>query len=100
MNVSMRRAARILAAAGAALALAACSKGLSGVYGERDGVHLEFHSNGKVEITLLGMTQEGTYVVEDGKVKVTNGTQGTLVMAIDDKGCLNGGFLLGKLCKV
>lgn len=78
--------------------LSACGKGLSGTYGKKGEVTMAFHSNGKVELDILGPTQEATYVVEDGKVKV-NGAQGTMVLRIDDKGCLEGGAMLGKLCK-
>jgi hypothetical protein len=79
--------------------LSACGNSLSGTYGEKRGVNFEFHSNGKVELDVIGPIQEATYVVEDGKVKITNGNQGTMVLKIDDKGCLDGGIMFGKLCK-
>lgn len=78
--------------------LTACGNSLSGTYGE-GATSMAFHSNGKVEIQFMGMVQEASYVVEDGKVKVRTPKEGTMVMKIDDKGCLDGGFLLGKLCK-
>jgi hypothetical protein len=28
------------------------------------------------------------------------GSQGTMVLKIDDKGCLDGGMMMGKLCKL
>ncbi len=49
--------------------LAAFGSGLSGIYGQKGGVTFEFHSNGKVEVDVLGTVQEATYVVEVGKVK-------------------------------
>ena len=79
--------------------LAACGNSLSGTYGKKGEVNFEFHSNGKVELDVIGPIQEATYVVEDGKVKITNGSQGTMVLRIDDKGCLDGGVMMGKLCK-
>ena len=85
----------------ATLTLAACGNSLSGTYGKKDGVKMQFHSNGKVEISAMGMTQESTYVVEDGKVKLGAGEgKGALVMKIDDKGCLEGGMFYGTMCKL
>ena len=78
--------------------LSACGNGLSGTYGKKGEVNFEFHSNGKVELDILGPIQEGTYVVEDGKVKIS-GAQGTMVLRIDDTGCLEGDVMMGKLCK-
>jgi hypothetical protein len=78
--------------------LVACGNGLSGVYVSAQGMQMEFHSNGKVEMGAMGMAQEGTYAVEDGKAKISVAGQ-TMIMKIDDKGCLEGGFALGKLCK-
>jgi hypothetical protein len=82
-----------------ALLLSGCGKSLSGTYGKKGGVSFEFHSNGKVELDVIGPIQEATYVVEDGKVKITNGIHGTIVLKIDEKGCLDGGFMFGRLCK-
>jgi hypothetical protein len=83
----------------AALALlAGCSDSLSGTYGRKGDVNFEFHSNGKVDLDVIGPVQEGTYVVEDGKVKITNANS-TVVFKIDDKGCLHGGAMFGTLCK-
>lgn len=79
--------------------LGACGSGLSGTYGEKGGVNFEFHSNGKVDLDILGPVQEASYVVEGDKVKITNGQQGTMVLRIDANGCLDGGALMGKLCK-
>ena len=99
MNRSrMPRIATLLAAAPLTLLLG-CGNSLSGTYGQKGGVSFEFHSNGKVELDVIGPVQEATYVVEDGKVKITSGSQGTMVLKIDDKGCLDGGLMMGKLCK-
>jgi hypothetical protein len=79
--------------------LSGCGNGLSGTYGKKGEVSFEFHSNGKVELDVIGPIQEATYVVEDGKVKITGAGQGTLVFRIDDQGCLDGGAMMGRLCK-
>ena len=94
----LRRTALLLVAAPLALLLG-CGNSLSGTYGKKGEVNFEFHSNGKVDLDVIGPIQEATYVVEDGKVKITNGSQGTMVLRIDDKGCLDGGVMMGKLCK-
>jgi hypothetical protein len=100
MNASVFRRGLSIAIAAATLAsLVACGNSLSGTYGKKGEVSFEFHSNGKVELDILGPIQEATYVVDDGKVKITNGSQGTMVLRIDDKGCLDGGVMMGKLCK-
>jgi hypothetical protein len=99
MHRSVTRRPAYLMIATPLVFLLGCSKSLSGTYGEKGGVSFEFHSNGKVELDVLGPKQEATYVVEDGKVKISNGTQGTMVLDIDDKGCLDGGAMMGKLCK-
>jgi hypothetical protein len=98
-DTTISRTAATLLAASAALLLAACGNSLSGTYGKKGEVNFEFHSNGKVELDILGPIQEASYVVEDGKVKISNAGQGTMVLKIDDKGCLDGGVMMGKLCK-
>ena len=98
MNTDSRKA-RIAAAMVLAALLAACGSSLSGTYGSKnDGAQFEFKSNGKVELNILGMIQEASYVVEDRKVKIAT-AQGVQVMNIDAQGCLDGGFMLGKLCR-
>ena len=85
----------------AALALAACGSSVDGTYTASAGGffdHLRFASGGKVEVTFMGMTKEGTYVVEDRKVKVSIGNDNQ-VFSIDDKGCLVGGGPIGTYCK-
>lgn len=83
-----------------AILLAGCGNALSGKYGDAKGANLNFRSNGKVELDFFGPIQEAAYVVEDGQVRISGaGNAGTLILKIDDKGCLDGGAMLGKLCK-
>ena len=95
----MSRLAPALFGVVSVLAQATCGNSPSGTDGKKGGVSFEFHSNGKVELDVIGPIQEATYVVEDGKVKISNGTQGMMVPKIDDKGCLDPGVMMGKLCK-
>ena len=85
------------------MVLAACGSGssLDGVYsGENTGFldKIEFVGGDKAELTFMGMTKEATYVVEEGKVKINQAGEIT-VLRIDDAGCLDGGGILGKYCK-
>ena len=98
MTATIARVALATLIPAAALMLSACGDSISGTYGETKGVNMTFNSKGKVELDVLGPIQEGTYVVEDGKVKVTAAGQ-TMVLRIDDKGCLDSGAMMGKLCK-
>lgn len=98
MRTRLNRSAPLALATLCIAMLSACGNGLSGTYGKKGNVNFEFHSNGKVELDILGPIQEATYVVEDGKVKI-GVAQGTMVLRIDDKGCLDGGAMMGKLCK-
>ena len=59
---------------------------------------LEFKSGGKVELSFMGAIQEGSFVVEDQRVKITNAGS-TQIFRIDDKGCLDAGAILGRYCK-
>ncbi len=81
------------------LGLAGCGNGLSGTYGKKGEVSFQFQSNGKVELDVIGPVQEATYVVEGDKVKISSATIGTMVLRIDKEGCLDGGAMMGKLCK-
>lgn len=99
MRCIHHRPARAILALGAFGLVAGCGDTLSGTYGDKGGVSFEFHRNGKVELDVIGPVQEASYVVEDGKVKITHGNQGTMVLKIDERGCLDGGFMLGRLCK-
>jgi hypothetical protein len=98
MSPSRTRFATTTAAVSALMLLGGCGNSLSGTYGKKGDVSFEFHSNGKVELDILGPIQEANYVVEDGKVKIS-AAQGTMVLRIDEKGCLDGGAMMGKLCK-
>lgn len=99
--MSVRATTRLAVAILAGL-LAACGSGIDGTYlSEGDGFFesLTFKSGGKVEITFMGMTKEGDYELEGGKkVKITMGGD-TQILTIDDKGCLDGGGLIGRYCK-
>ena len=82
-----------------------CGGGMKGAYtsnGRSFGgaiiSDITFNSGNKVEITALGMTQEGTYVLEGNKVKITVSGD-TTIMSVDEQGCINGGGVLGKFCK-
>lgn len=79
--------------------LGGCSDSLSGTYGKKGEVNFEFHADGKVDLDVIGPVQEANYVVEDGKVKISNTRIGTMVMKIDAAGCLDGGAMMGTLCK-
>jgi hypothetical protein len=83
------------------VALVGCGKKLSGTYTPSDnGIFekLTFTSGNKVEITVFGSTSEVSYEVDGNKLKITNAGQ-TQVFTIDDKGCLDGGGMIGKYCK-
>jgi hypothetical protein len=83
------------------LACAGCGSGVEGKYlGGDQGFFesMEFKSDGKVEITFMGSIREGTYVVEDDRVKVTAGGD-TQIFTVRDDGCLAGGGLVGTYCK-
>lgn len=92
-----------LAAAAAALLLAGCSGGPSGEYSDKSGMMTyKFKSGGKVEISVkaagIQQTVEMDYMYEEGKVKV--GAGGAMqVIAMDKDGCLEGGIVVGKLCR-
>ena len=85
--------------------LAGCGSRLSGTYstvpaGEGLYKQIKFISGSKAELTIFvtDQTIEGPYVVEGDKVKITAGGQ-TQVFTIDKNGWLNGGEMIGKLCK-
>ena len=84
----------------AALALG-CGPSVSGTYsGEGTGFleKIEFRDDEKVELTFMGMTKEGTYEIEDDRVKINNGGEITILKITDDD-CLEGGGFIGKYCK-
>ena len=95
---------KISIAACLALLAAACSPGISGTYKPAGSgaifQSLTFKSGGKVEIAVFGAVVEGTYEVEDGKVKLT-GPEGSRLMTIDGD-CIDGGtglIGLGRYCR-
>ena len=82
-----------------------CGGGLNGTYipaGMSFGgaliSNVRFNSANKVEVTAMGTTHEGTYVLDGKKVKITVSGD-TTIMTIDDNGCLDAGGMIGKLCK-
>jgi hypothetical protein len=82
-----------------------CSGGLNGSYapvGQTFGGMLisdvTFNSAHKVEVTAMGMTHEGTYVLDGKRVKITVSGD-TTIMTIDDQGCLYAGEVMVKFCK-
>ena len=84
-----------------ALGLLACGGGLSGTYtgdGNSFFESLAFRSDGKVDITWMGTTREGTYEVDGERVAISSGGD-TQVFTIDSQGCVDGGGLIGRYCK-
>lgn len=91
----------VLPLAAAGLMLAGCGARVSGVYKPQGATFLDgmnFKSDGKVELTFMTMTREGTFGVDGDRVKVTNGGD-TQIFTVESKGCLDGGRLLGRYCK-
>lgn len=84
-----------------ALLFTSCDTGLSGTYASQGGLinqTLSFKPGGKVEVSAMGITREGTYEVEGKKVKLTVSGD-TTILTIDANGCLDGGGMIGKFCK-
>lgn len=100
----------ILYVALAGLALAGCGQKLSGAYvaagPSAAGASpmgnpyekIEFGSGETVDLTLMGMVHRGTYKIDGKTVAMTIDAQ-SIVFTMDDKGCLDGGQLIGKYCK-
>ena len=92
---------RLFIVVAAGLAVSACGdEGVSGTYKAKGtGIleKLEFTSD-KVDVTGLGETKQGTYMVDGDKVTVTIDGEGQ-IFTRDKEGCLDGGMLLGKYCK-
>jgi hypothetical protein len=85
----------------AAVFLLACGPDLEGVYsGKGTGFleRIEFKDDERVELTFMGMTKEGTFEVEDDKVRINNA--GDVSILRIDGDCLDGGGILGRYCKV
>lgn len=92
---------RLVATLAFAAAAAACGGGIEGIYSGKDTGFLDrlaFKSGGKVELTFMGMTKEGTYELEGDKVKITNGGETHIFTRLED-GCIDGGGILGKYCR-
>lgn len=81
-----------------AMLLSGCGGGLSGRYENHGGSASFTFKGNSVEIEALGQIQVGEYKLEDGKVYISNAGQ-TAAMRIDGKGCIDGGFMFGTLCK-
>ena len=86
--------------------LASCGNKLSGTYnvdanGGMPFKKMNFTSDTKVELTvaITEATAEADYVVEGDKVKITAAGQ-TQIFTIDKNGCLDGGAMIGKFCKL
>jgi|SRR5690606_18554673 len=75
---------------------------LSGTYlGQDDAFYVEnmtFTSSKTVELESGMATVEGTYTIDEDKVKITVGGQ-IHIFTIIDNGCLDGGGMLGTFCK-
>lgn len=73
------------------LLLSGCGQKLEGVYKDDLGVQeYEFTSDGTVYISTIGMTSEGTYEVEDNKVKITKGTNDVAIYSLNKDGSIKG----------
>ena len=98
---------RILVILFAGLVLVGCGQRLSGTYVPSGKApkglgfvfdKFEFGSGDTIDISAFGVMQRGTYKVDGKKVIITVAGQST-VMPLDDKGCVDGGDLIGKYCK-
>lgn len=70
--------------------LAGCSNNLNGVYKDELGIQqYEFKDNGTVYVSTMGITREGTYVVEDKKIKIT-GDGETIIYDLNEDGTIKG----------
>jgi hypothetical protein len=83
--------------------LTACGSGIDGTYLSKDGGRIPsdkivLKSGHKVEITAMGQTKAGNYELEDKKVKIIIAGE-NVIFTIDDKGCLDGGNIVGTFCK-
>lgn len=80
------------------------NKGFLGSLTSRSSVFekLIFSSDNKVQAITHNGIFEGTYVIEESKVKITferDGSSEDFAFIIDDKGCIDGGSNVGKYCK-
>jgi hypothetical protein len=81
------------------LALAGCGGGVSGTYtGSQGMIQSMTFDGGEVEIMSIMGIETGTYEVDGDRLHVT--IQGeTQTLAINDDGCIDGGMMIGVLCK-
>ncbi len=80
--------------------LISCNQ-MKGTYLGTDRSHFDkivFTSNHKVELIFLGSIVEAEYEKEGSQVKI-NTAMGMQILSIDSRGCLDGGFIMGKYCK-
>ncbi|MEZ5558193.1 MAG: hypothetical protein R3E86_06550 [Pseudomonadales bacterium] len=85
----------------ALLLLSGCGSSVEGVYSGKDTGFLdqiELKGDNRAELMFMGTIREGTWEVQDGKVRINNNGDISL-LTIDDQGCLDGGNLLGRYCK-
>ncbi len=69
-----------------AVLVSACSDGLRGTYSDPAGVtSYDFHDDGRVDISVLGVTVQGNYEINKDRVLVT-APQGTVVFVRTDNG--------------
>ncbi len=79
---------------------------MQGIYASRNGSSgsaesgetLTLQSDGKMEFKVMDMTTVGTYEIHGSQLKLLMAGE-THVLAIDSRGCLRGGALLGDFCK-
>jgi hypothetical protein len=94
---------RILAtlAIGACLLLAGCGDSVRGTYQAEGGVPMtmEFKSGGKVTISAMGETKEGTYKLDGDKVIVTMDNEPATFVKQKDGTLTSQGGMLGVTLK-
>lgn len=75
---------------GLVLTLAACGKSLDGIYKDNLGLQkYEFQSDGTVYVSTMGVIQEGTYTLDDNKVKITIEGE-TVIFDLNPDGSIQG----------
>jgi hypothetical protein len=80
-------------------ALAGCGGGVSGTYTGNEGmIQSMTFDGGEVEIMTIMGIESGTYEVDDDRVHITVDGE-TQTLAINDDGCIDGGMMIGVLCK-
>ena len=78
-----------------------CGNGLEGTYVGGSNAffdQLTFISGKTVEIVFMGAAKEAQYTVDGTKVRISTAGE-TQVFNLNDKGCLDGGGMLGTYCK-